>query len=350
MKEVKIGIMITFGLVLLAGLIIYSGGGYFYQKGYTINVYFDYVGGLDKGAPVRLAGMEVGEVRDLRIKGKKVVVIIWLKESSVVCKDSRITINSLGIVGEKYVEITMGQNGKHLKNGDSVIGVTPVNIEEIFNRTESIVNKSEKLVAVLDKMLGEQETWLEIDKIIKNVSTFTTTINDLLDKNKDGLNQSITNMTRLTANFNNLIAENRNNVKITTDNFKDAAIQIKDTSNQLKKTFEQANRTLTNIDKTMTNLDKAALDSKNKMTSTLSNINKTANSIDKAATSLDAIIKRVENGQGGLGKMIVDKEMANNLSEAVANLNTLSKNLREHPWKLLQKEPIAEKKTGFFKK
>ncbi|MFH1563395.1 MAG: MlaD family protein [Nitrospirota bacterium] len=194
-SELKVGIMVAVSLTLLGMLIIAASGKFFLQQGYTIVVYFDYVSGLNAGAPVRLAGMEVGEVKNLSLSDSKITVTLKLEPTAKIKSDSKVTINSLGIVGEKYVEITLGTpQGKILESGSIIKGINPVNIDEVLSRTEAIVNKSERIIVFMDKMLGGEETWAEFDKILKNMATFTTTLNELLVENKEDINYSIKNL------------------------------------------------------------------------------------------------------------------------------------------------------------
>lgn len=333
MKELKIGVMVTIALVILAGLIIFSGGDYLYQRGYIIKVRFDHVSGLSKGAPVRLAGMEVGEVKEMEIADKKVIVSLWLKDSAKIHTDSRITINSLGIVGEKYVEMTMGQSSDWVKDQQIINGINPVNVEEIFSRTEAIVYKGEKLIAMVDKMLGGEETWGKIDIAITNIATLTTSLNQIVIENRDNLAQAVSSMAKAGANLNKLIAENKENVRHITTQLKDASTEAKKASIQ---TTALLNRTLTNFDKTI-------VDSKRKASDTL-------DKIDNASAALESMLKRVENGHGVLSRIITDKKMATDLSEGLTNFNALTRDLREHPWKLMRQEQSIEPKKGFFAK
>lgn len=316
--EIKIGIMITVSLVILCILIIATSGTYLFQKGYTIKVYFDYVSGLDAGSPVRLAGMEVGEVKDLALVDKKIEVTLKLKSTAKIRSDSIATINTLGIVGEKYVEITMGTSqGKILGPGSIIQGVNPVNIEEVLNRTEQVVYKSEKIVAFMDKMLGGEQTWIELDKIIRNTSTFTATLNELLLENKEDIGSTIKDLHSICSSLKGIIKENRDDFRTTNEKLKLIAIQFQQISLQLNKTIGDLNNTVVGTKKDISN--------------TFTELNKTIN-------SLQSILQKVEKGEGTLGKLISNEEIANRLASSAKNIEELTLDLKKHPWKLLQKE------------
>lgn len=315
--ELKIGIMVASALTLLGILIITASGTYFFQKGYDVEVYFDYVSGLDSGAPVRLAGMEIGEVKELSLVDDKIQVTLKLKSTAIIRSDSEVTINSLGIIGEKYVEITLGTpQGEILKPGSIIRGVNPINVEEMLSRTEAVVYKSEKIIAFMDKLLGGQETWVELDKIIKNTATFTATLSELLVENKDDISSTIKDLHSISASLKGIIKENRDDFRTTTKEFKQTATSLQLISLQLNKTIDKLNNTI--------------VGTKKEMTTTFMELNKAINSIQN-------ILQKVEKGEGTLGKLLSDKEVANHLANAAKNIEELTLDLKKHPWKLIQK-------------
>lgn len=321
-SELKVGIMVAVSLTLLGMLIIAASGKFFLQQGYTIVVYFDYVSGLNVGAPVRLAGMEVGEVKDLTLSDSKIAVTLQLEPMAKIKSDSNVTINSLGIVGEKYVEITLGTpQGKILKSGSMIQGINPVNIDEVLSRTEAIVNKSERIVVFMDKILGAEEIWAKFDKILKNTATITTTLNELLDENKEEINYSIKNLHSISSLLKRIVEENRDDLRETTRRFKESAFQFQQASLQLSKTLNDLNLIVSG--------------SKKGVVETLSELT-------KITDTTQSILKKIESGDGALGKLISDKEIAHHLTNAAKNIDELTLELKRNPWKLIQKGKGSE--------
>ncbi|MDI6734856.1 MAG: MlaD family protein [bacterium] len=316
-SELKVGIMVAVSLTLLGMLIIAASGKFFLQQGYTIVVYFDYVSGLNTGAPVRLAGMEVGEVKDLVLSDSKIAVTLKLEPTAKIRSDSNVTINSLGIVGEKYVEITLGTpQGKILESGSMIKGITPVNIDEVLGRTEAIVNKSERIIVFMDKILGGEEIWIEFDKILKNTATITTTLNELLDENKEEINHSIKNLHSISLSLKRIVEENRDDFRDTTKKLKESAFHFQQASLQLSKILSDLNLMVGGTKK---------------------GIAETLSELTKITDSTQSILKKIEKGDGALGKLVSDKEVANHLTNAAKNIDELTLELKRNPWKLLQK-------------
>ena len=109
--ELKVGIFTFIGIVILFIIIFSIGELYFFKPGYNIRVVFGFANGIAGAAPVRVAGVEAGEVKDINIfydkldNKSKVEILIWLREHVKIELDATAHINTLGLLGEKYLEI-----------------------------------------------------------------------------------------------------------------------------------------------------------------------------------------------------------------------------------------------------
>src|SRR5262245_23495643 len=113
-SELKIGIISLFALVI-AGVLIFmvSGeGGFFWQR-YSIKTVFDDIQGLKEGAPVRVAGVEIGSVKGLDFVGDKVEVTMEVSrdQMSRITDRSAASLGSVSLLGEAAVDITANSQG-----------------------------------------------------------------------------------------------------------------------------------------------------------------------------------------------------------------------------------------------
>src|SRR5215203_6174814 len=94
--ELKLGIVSVFAIVMATILIfLLSGeGGFFWQR-YSLKTVFPNVAGLKEGAPVRVAGVEVGSVSGVSFLGDRVEVLMEVSREQA----SRITSTSTAILG-----------------------------------------------------------------------------------------------------------------------------------------------------------------------------------------------------------------------------------------------------------
>src|SRR5271167_2655060 len=136
--EMKVGLFVLMAALALTFFIISVSDLSIFEKGRHIQVVFGFASGLREAAPVRLAGVEVGLVKKLKVfvddsdgHKTKVRVSVWIKDDITIPADSKITINQLGILGEKYLEIIPGKSTDSIKDDSVIAGQDPVPIEKI---------------------------------------------------------------------------------------------------------------------------------------------------------------------------------------------------------------------------
>ncbi len=158
--EFKVGVFVLASLVALAWLVV-KAGDFSLKPGYTVRFMFDSVSGIENGSPVRLAGVPVGEVKDIKVirsrDGETQVEIgAWIAQGAYVEDDAEIRISSLGLLGEKYVEITPGTAGKRvLSDGGTLVGREPVNMEKLTESGNRLVQKIEYTVDNVNHVVAD---------------------------------------------------------------------------------------------------------------------------------------------------------------------------------------------------
>src|SRR5512139_674221 len=127
--KLRVGLVVTGALAVLFFTILFAGNlGELFTSRATIFATFDDVKGLQRGAPVWFAGVQIGAVNSIQvISGEKVKVATSIDKSALAYlkRDSRATILTLGLLGDKYVEMSPGsKEAEGLAPGGTVEGVT----------------------------------------------------------------------------------------------------------------------------------------------------------------------------------------------------------------------------------
>ena len=178
--ELKVG---SFVLLALAGLsyFIFSVSNLsLFEKGRPLQAVFGFANGLKEAAPVRLAGVEAGLVKNMEVftdanddQRTKVRVTMWIKEGVEIPVDSKVTINQLGLLGEKYVEIMPGTSTEFFKAGTVVVGFDPVPMEKISERVYALTEKMERTIDNINKGQGTVGKFLTDESIYRNLDELT---------------------------------------------------------------------------------------------------------------------------------------------------------------------------------
>src|SRR3989338_7133934 len=124
-NEMKVGVLVVVCAFVLMGFLYKTGSFDLKKEGYTVKATFNIVAGVQRNAPVRLAGVEIGKVQDIQLayeKGTNVVVTLWLQKNAKLKTDSMALITALGLMGEKYIEVTAGSDdAPYLEPGGAII-------------------------------------------------------------------------------------------------------------------------------------------------------------------------------------------------------------------------------------
>jgi phospholipid/cholesterol/gamma-HCH transport system substrate-binding protein len=182
--EFKVGTFILIGIGLLFFIVFSIGDIYFAKPGYTIKVLFNFVGGIGPSAPVRFAGVGAGHVTginliyDEKTKTAKAEVTAWIEERVKIENDAIFVINTMGLLGERYLEIYPGTPGKPLlRNGDVLTGRDPVPMEKLTDNLAKLSDSISSIVGRIEKGEGTFGKLLMDDKLYNNIEQFTEKLN-----------------------------------------------------------------------------------------------------------------------------------------------------------------------------
>jgi len=157
MKNVRLGLFIVIGAVILVFLIFKMGSkSRLFQGRKKISVIFKDSKGLKKGNDVRFSGVNIGAVYDIMIENDstvRVVMAIDDKTSEFIKKDSKATVSSEGLVGSKFVGISAGTgNSPSVHEGDQIEAGDSFEIEEILNSFSQVSQNADQITSRLNQL------------------------------------------------------------------------------------------------------------------------------------------------------------------------------------------------------
>jgi phospholipid/cholesterol/gamma-HCH transport system substrate-binding protein len=181
--ELKVGIFVFAGLVLLSIFILSLSKFKTWVSGYEASFSFAFVNGVKVGAPVRFAGMDVGEVKKMHFifspaENKTMIrVKCWIKREVKIPRDSTIWVNTLGLLGEKYVEIMPGKDYDHcLRPHEDLLGVDPLAMHELMRVARGIIMNIDDSITKIKNKEGTIGRLLYDDTIYNELEGFVSDI------------------------------------------------------------------------------------------------------------------------------------------------------------------------------
>jgi len=291
-KHVKVGIFFVAGLVILLAVFDFLGDIPFMRSDYKLKTYFQSIGELRVGNPVKLEGYEIGKVAKINIADRKIEVMLTVDKKAGVRKDSLATIRLTSLLGTSYINVGFGSPDSPLaESGDTLPSQEPADINDILAKVDSAVGSIESALGAFD-VLGDNKE--NLTKIVTN-----------LDLILEGLQKG-------EGTFGKLLKDDA-----VYQEAKGALANINDISESIKSGKGTLGK-LVNDDKLYDDA-RAALSGLGNISEKLNNPKGTIgkllnddtlyNEATGAATNLNQILEKVNSGKGTLGQLVNDDKL-----------------------------------------
>jgi phospholipid/cholesterol/gamma-HCH transport system substrate-binding protein len=335
--------VIIASLTLALLLFLMSGTGGFFTKRITLKSYFDNASGLRVGAPVRLSGVDIGNVVGIRVvpdKDKQVTPVevmmkVTTKYSFNLRRDSMTSLDTAGVLGETYLDIESSQAiGPVVQDGDTLPTQVHPDFNEVVRSSQSTLQNMDALLKRADRILAFAESGKGslgkliydptlYDRISQTVSELKGLVDEIaqgqgslgkLINNNDAYNKFVATLDRI-----NQVADDLQAGKGSAGKFlKDPAL------------YNNANDTIANLKKVSEDINAGK--------GTLGRLTKDeelANKLNITMTKLAALTTALDAGQGTAGKLFKDEALYNNANQMLTETQNLIKAIRENPKKYL---------------
>ena len=290
--EVLVGIFLiaAVAIALLGTLWLVRGG---LSSGYPLYSKFAWGQNLKPGQPVLLAGVNVGNVRDVKLRNDGFLdVVLRVNDDVKVPKNSVASVKPVGIFGDAAIALTpKGPSAISYAPGDTVpVGASDTDIQAIMNRVDTIGATVSLMTKALNQELVLSGGIKDIRKSLANAAELSA------------------NASRLSVQLTAIAAEQNRNLTATMSSFRRAASAV----------------------------DSASIDS------TLKNFRKSSESLTRIASNLDSTTKRVngvmagiERGDGTVGKFLKDTLLYRDLRGLVTQADSVLADLKANPKKYI---------------
>ena len=341
-SQLRVGLTVLFASVVLAVLTFLMSGttGLFTPK-IILKSYFDDAQGIRNGAPVRLAGVDVGNVTAIRVVPNntatpvEVVMKVTTKYSFNIRKDSVTSMATAGVLGETYINIDSAHaKGPEARDGDTLGTRETPDIQDVVRASQGTLQNLDALLKRTDRILAFVESGQgSIGKLIYDpnlYNQFAATVNEfkgLVDQVRSGQG-SLGKLLVTDEAYNKAIAAvDKVNVMI------DELQQGKGTAGKFLKDpalYDNANQTIVNVKKLTDDINagKGAIGK-------LAKDDVLAQKLDNTIAKLSALTDELEAGQGTAGKLFKDPSLYNNTDQMLIETRELVKSVRENPKKYL---------------
>jgi len=306
-SELRVGLFVLVGLLILAVAIFYvTGAGVFGPK-YRLKTYLPEVAGLATGAPVRLDGVEIGNVERInivprengkppdRMRNIEIVMKLDRRYQGDILTDSVATLVTEGLLGNRYVNVQRGYTGLPLKDGQAIAGGEEKAIKEVVERSADVLANLKALSSdVQDLIAGVQEGKGTLGKLLTDDRAYNH-LNSILAKG----DEIATNIQSGQGTVGRLLMKD-------------------EMADKIQNTVDQLNTILADLRAQKGTLGKLLYD---------------PSLYDEAKKALDngnGMISDIRGGKGTLGKLATDETLYNKLRDTSSNLSEATSKLNRN--------------------
>ena len=337
------GLTVLFASITLAVLVfLMSGPSGLFSRKLVLYADFDNAGGLRTGAPVRLEGVDIGNVTDIRVMMQqsstnpvRVQMKVTANYNGAIKKDSMAMLATAGVLGETFVDIDSRQAKAGIaSSGDTLKTLNQPDLQDVIRSSQGTLQNVDVLLRRLDRIMAFVEsgqgsigkliydeslykrldsTLTEVQTMVNDVSSGKGSVGKLL------VNDDLYNKANASVDKLNKIIDEVNAGNGTVGKF------LKDPSlyNNANETIAKANALMSDINSGKGALGKFATDQA------------FAKKLDDTITNLQQLTDKMNSGQGTVGKLMTDPAVFNNTDQMLVETRNLVTAIRQNPKKYL---------------
>ena len=303
-KEVKIGIMVVGAIIIMfVGFRVMKDIPIF-RASHQIYAVFPKVTGLNAGNQILVRGVKVGSVKEVQLtQNDSVKVVMAIEEVYSIPKGSAAKVEALDFLGTMAIVIDRGKGVESVDYGERIEGKYEKPIMEKFEENSgdlassvsNSVTEFEQLLTQLNKIMSEKNTQ-KVDSIITNFQGSSQNITRLINDKQSAISNSISLIEDILKSVDSMSEENRQK-----------------------------------IDSIMVNLQSSS-----------EQLNQLSGNLETTLSKVDAIVTKLDDGEGTLGLMINNPSVYHNIDSLSHNLSEVVKKMREDPRYFLKHVKIVD--------
>lgn len=282
-REIKVGLFVLIGVfAFLIALFTLTDVGTFRGR-YYVSTVVESAGGMRRGDPVQMRGVNIGRVTGFEMVPDGVAVELELYDNYEVPEDSRVLVRSSGLLGGMVVDVVPGSSSESVEEGGRLVGGLEPGVLEA---AAGLGGQAETVLARVDALLSRRtvgaisESAVELQALLVELNALTTQQRTELAAVSTSLRRSAAGIERATAG-------------------------------------PELERSVARIDSLTARLDA------------------TSERLGRASESLETVLARIERGEGTLGRLSADDELYENLNTTAISLRELIEDIRADPRRYL---------------
>lgn len=292
-REAKIGLFLGVTLLILALFIFVVGdlSRLFRPAGYPLLCSFDSALGIEKHTVIRLAGVKIGYVKNIQLVENRALVTMNIYPAVKVPRDSKAFLASLGLLGERYIEILPGKEKAAFLPGEEMASMPSVSFDQLGLLLVSIGEEIKEVSSTLRRLLGPEEKE-NLSLVLNNLASISQDMQALLESSRPQIEKGV-------AAFSRTSDELGSEIKRLSHKLQEVASSLEE--------FIEINR--------------------DEIQKTLITFTELSEKLKTTAENFDRLMERLEKGEGTMGRLLQDPGLYDQAQKTVSQASTLIEKL-----------------------
>lgn len=329
--EVKVGLLLLTGAALLTALVLVMGGVSLARR-FTLYVDFENPGGLQPGAPVKIAGVRVGSVDALEFRASpsgsaqrtlvRTRISIEERFHGEIHRNAEFYVTTQGVLGEQFLAIDPGSGTDRIEAGTTVVGQGPPRIDLFVARAYTLLD---------DTVTAIHQNRETLHGIVRDLAGVLHSGNDVLTRNGPRVDTLLTEVNQTVRDADQLLVSARARY---VDGPEVQRI-LRRTENVLSSVEREVPALSGDARRLMTDLRRVSGAVGEEQVQDLHNTLREVRTLAQRANTMTGeaqqIVHHVRQGRGTVGALLMDEELYDDLQELV-------RDLKHNPWKFFWRE------------
>lgn len=294
-SSILVGVLLIVGLAVLLYFLSITG-----RKGlsgagtYHVHMTFDDASGLEKRSRIVIAGIDVGKLENRELIGRKARVTISVNKDTILYEDASVLKRSESILGDSLLDLDPGTEGKpRIPDGGEIKDVrVAAGMDQLMGPAKKIASDASKITGSLADSIGSDQGKADITQILKQMAATSAEVNRATLQSTQQLARILGHLEKLTGDLSQMApAQEKQLVQILAN--------VKEITEQTKQAVAAVSVI---VDKQGANADTA-----------MKQVHDSLDKLDKTLASAQEVVKGVEQGEGSVGMLLRDKELASQL-------------------------------------
>ncbi|MFL5784432.1 MAG: MlaD family protein [Bacteriovoracaceae bacterium] len=273
MNPLKVGLLT---LAAMASVVVMSLKITSNQSGFGSHIQYQTklkdASGIFEKTPIKVAGINAGRIKKIELVGSEALVTFEIQEKVLVTPNARLKIKSVGLLGDKFIDMDLGEGGaERLKEGSMISTTGGGGFDDLAKDASAVLKEVKDIAVTIKEALRDEHGDNVVKKIMGNIETITASLKRVTSGNEDKLNQIV-------------------------EDVRAVAQQLAYETDRYQK------------DSLMADLTK---------------IGPILDKTDAAVSDLKVIIADVKDGKGTVGKLLRDDAVVDQVSQTLSSVNRL---------------------------